>query len=740
MGGLVNIQRVTRSVIVSLVVTAIWLCAMVGLMFGLSSDQSSDLSYRTLNYDVKVLDNGDLKIVEHIDMKLKDRSDDDGDRPWKQLYQQYTLKQENLTAISDVSVKNVTTGKTYTQIDPKSPNSVSQSAWNDDYAGHWYIGDVSESDYNPPAYQEGSIPDFTDQYDERTVEIGWNIPATTEADSLKFDIAMTFKGVSTAYTDVTSFQWEPFGPANQTPIGTVSATVTFPKGVTKKNSWGWLHFDGRSQTTRTKSGALSFTAYDVRDGEHLDLVAMFDGAYSSGVTRTRDTANKVAIMDDETTQERLAREEEHEEAVRTMRSAVLFAIIGVLLILWGVVASIISNKAAKYTGDIEYWREPPDMSPASAAKLLSIVEPISSSTLKSRQMAATVLSLASKKAIAIYPGAASHYRGIDMSTASATDIAAKFSNENIDEGRHLRGTNTIVIMPVCTTNRASLNLSESEDRALRLLEAAQQRLHSPVFDLQQMKSSFSSWETGYKFQDAYNTSVDVEFNQLKAATSAGTQAKVAGILGIVLAAITALYMIVHNQVALGFVISGLMVFGSVFALHSKVSEGLTEHGQPLAGRVLGLKRYLEHFSDFTDRGVPDLVLWDRYLVYAASFGISKEVIAQLAAAYPQVSDPQWLDAHATSPLLYWSYRPYGWYMPSRGSGQAGMPQGFDPGSFSANAGNLGAQLTSSFADLSHTIQAAAPSSTSSSGGSFSSGGGGFSGSSGGSGGGSFGGR
>lgn len=167
------------------------------------------------------------------------------------------------------------------------------------------------------------------------------------------------------------------------------------------------------------------------------------------------------------------------------------------------------------------------------------------------------------------------------------------------------------------------------------------------------------------------------------------------------------------------------------------NEGLTRAGQPLAGQVLGLRRYPEHFSDFTDRGVPDLALWDKYLVYAAAFGISAKVITQLAIVYPEVEDSQWLEENASGSLVYWSYLPHRWYRSDDMSHN--ISQGFEAGSFSAQAGDLGAQLTSSFADLSRTIRAAAPSSSNgSSAGSFS--GGSFSGSSGGSGGGSFGGR
>jgi uncharacterized membrane protein len=185
----------------------------------------------------------------------------------------------------------------------------------------------------------------------------------------------------------------------------------------------------------------------------------------------------------------------------------------------------------------------------------------------------------------------------------------------------------------------------------------------------------------------------------------------------------------------------VLLLTSCFALAYGKSTGLSERGQEYAGQVQGLRRYLLEFSAFQERGVDDLTLWDRYLVYAAAFGISNQALKQLALAYPQLSDPQWLDANASGSLLYWTYRPWVFAGAAYGYGMGGgvdrttgaMAAG---PAFGGGFGDLGGQLTSSFASIHSTIQAAAPSS--SSGGSF--GGGGFAGGGGGSGGGSFGGR
>ena len=174
-------SRAVRSFGIAIVVT-VGVVAAILLAIALD-DGGADLSYKTLDYDVQVQSNGDLKITQHIDMKLADRSDDDGDHPWKQLYQQYTLKESNLANITDISVRNATTGETYQQGDIAIPSSYSTGEWNQEHAKQWYIADVSQGDSNPQPFdpaKDGLVADNTDDRSKK-IEIGWNIPATPSA-------------------------------------------------------------------------------------------------------------------------------------------------------------------------------------------------------------------------------------------------------------------------------------------------------------------------------------------------------------------------------------------------------------------------------------------------------------------------------------------------------------------------------------------------------------------------------
>lgn len=730
-------SRGVRSVFIAIAAT-IGVVAIMLLAIALD-DGSADLSYKTLDYDVQVQSNGDLKVTQHIDMKLADRSDDDGDHPWKQLYQQYMLKESDLTNITDISVRNVTTGETYQQGDIAIPSSYSTGEWNQEHAKQWYIADVSQGDSNPQPFdpaKDGLVAGNTDDRSKK-IEIGWNIPVTTSASSMKFDITMTMQGVTTAYQDVATFQWEPFGANNQIPIGKVTGTITFPNDITADNSWAWLHTERTSTTERGDKGSLQFTVHDVRAGDYVDVVAMFDVDATSGVARTRDTTIKNGIMKSEARQEQQWRDQQRKKARIRLITWIAISVIGLVLCVIAVALALRSFNRSQYHGDIEYWRDEPEMSPASAAELLHMVDDKHSKTLSSRKMSASVLSLASRGAIAIYPGVAAMYQGIDMSQANNADIARLIANDPA-RTRDVGKTSTVVILPVVFDNVQSLRLCPSEQAALDLLVTASERIGSPVFDLDQMNENFSDWENGYKLQEKFTNTCDNEFAMLGATSICGGGAFAAGICAVMLAFLSMLYFGAIGNLALLAVISVPMMFASVFALSYLKLKGLTDNGQYLAGQVLGLKHYMGDFSEFKDRGVADMTLWGRYMVYATAFGISEKAMKQMLKAYPQLADPNWLDANASDSLLYWSYR--SWYFNHRYAGPASVEtNSMDFSQFSANFGDIGAQLESGFADIQSTISAASPSgSFNGSGGSFS--GGGFGGSSGGSGGGSFGGR
>lgn len=363
-------HRTARAVIAAAVVTAI--TAAVVLIMGFAwrgaGAGRAQVSYNAVDMRAQMLDNGDLRITQTFDYRLESRG-----TPWRQMFQQYTLSSDRLTTISDISVTDLTTGRTYTQDNTvHSPGSYGNAGWDSECAGRWYIADITQSQSHPdpfdPELDALTATAVGEPAQTKDVEIGWNIPSTRSGKSMRFELAMTWHGVATAYDDVVALEWEPFSALNSTPAARVTGTFAFPKGISESNSWAWLHTGAASETTRLYDGALQFTVTDLPGGEYINVVVMAERQPTSAVSREQAGRMKQRILEQERREARIASNARQREA----RGRPIIWLIPAVLALLLVVGALIGAKRAcaqgrRHTEALEYWREPPDMSPAAAA-------------------------------------------------------------------------------------------------------------------------------------------------------------------------------------------------------------------------------------------------------------------------------------------------------------------------------------------------------------------------------------
>ena len=79
---------------------------------------------------------------------------------------------------------------------------------------------------------------------------------------------------------------------------------------------------------------------------------------------------------------------------------------------------------------------------------------------------------------------------------------------------------------------------------------------------------------------------------------------------------------------------------------------LTQAGLDQQEMWKGLKKYMEDFSLLKEREVPELVLWEKYLVFATAFGIANKVLKQLKIIYPNIDQTDMMN---TSAYMYFMY-------------------------------------------------------------------------------------
>ena len=91
-----------------------------------------------------------------------------------------------------------------------------------------------------------------------------------------------------------------------------------------------------------------------------------------------------------------------------------------------------------------------------------------------------------------------------------------------------------------------------------------------------------------------------------------------------------------------FLIIPFIICGILCSKIAKKARNLTQKGANEQEEWKALKRYMEDFSLLNEREVPELVLWEKYLVYATAFGIADKVLSQLKIKYPQLADESYM--------------------------------------------------------------------------------------------------
>lgn len=211
-----------------------------------------------------------------------------------------------------------------------------------------------------------------------------------------------------------------------------------------------------------------------------------------------------------------------------------------------------------------------------------------------------MLALVVKKALAVYPGPSSLYRGIDLSRANAADMARmmllrpKPCQRRIDH--HHAGDSA-----GCVVSQGDLGAEPFRGRLPATADRISARVGSPVFDFNQMETACSDWENGYQEMEHFTNACDIEFLKLNAVRSTSGLWLSMGILSIVVGLAGALLNATGN-IAVALCLGVPFVCIGAFCLATGRKEGLTESGQTYAGECLGLKRYMEDFSNFSDRG------------------------------------------------------------------------------------------------------------------------------------------
>lgn len=419
-----------------------------------------------------------------------------------------------------------------------------------------------------------------------------------------FYIEYTVTDVVVVHEDIAELAWNTLGDGYRENIGDYEVKVVLPNSDSDYRVWLHGPLNGEIERTNNKEALGTFNflgAYNpvsVRLIFNKDLVP--NATKVSGLTAKDEIIDYQTELSDEANKER---EKIQRQNMILIISSSVWALIAISL----AVGVYLREKNMKKTAfNMEYFRDFP------ASYGPEVLEYLLDKNVTEKSLSATILNLIYKKVLKV---------------------------EVID--RKLKDDYKLVLQEYDETS-----LTETEKIALNLI--INEIGNSKEVVLSTIRKHCSTLSNANNVMDLYNDfirkSKSLGKSELFFATTPGLVAfsVIFSLLGLVLTFIS----FALDLSWLGIIIIILMIALIIFVITRKF---YTKKGAEHYAKWMAHKKFLEDFSRFNEKELPEVTLWDKYLVYATILDCADKLSKEMELKMPNMD---------TSDTTYVGYNPY----------------------------------------------------------------------------------
>lgn len=437
--------------------------------------------------------------------------------------------------------------------------------------------------------------------------IEWYFRAKDE--TKKFIIDYRVLNCVTVYQDVAELYWQFVGASRNDEIGKMTVSVTLPPGAARDQIKVWGHGPLSGQVVLEESGNISMVTTKLPPHRFFESRVVFP---TTLVPQATKRVNQIALPNILQQEEAFVRKTAEERREAQIRSVVQIAIpvlgIGVALGLYWRYGRRVKPE---FYGD--YYRElPGNYSPAELSILYEDTK------RNSAAFSATLMDLARRGYIRMEPIRWEEERlGGLFGTAMKEDVVLYCLKGADDTLRPHEIMLLGFLFNDVGSGQASIPFSVVGQYGKDYTK--------------NMKMFMDDW-----YQTVKQTAEERNFFDLSGSVIKSVWLKLLTLAFFVIAISCA-----NSKQYQEFAISIGIVAG-VFALLIAVggSRRRTVYGETQWAMWEAFKRFLKDFSNLDRAQLPQLILWEHYLVFAVALGVAQEVLRQLPIVYPQIQDPE----------------------------------------------------------------------------------------------------
>ena len=559
------------------------------ILGNVKSNASGNLFLNDLNFDVNVNIDGSMDVTETWDIDIEDTNT---------LFKTFKTDSTKYSDISNVKVVDITNGinRPFRKI-----NTI--------------MYHVTENCYYGKINSDGNF------------EIAWGVGMDNSSGDRKYQITYTVEDAIAKYNDYAELYWQFVGDDFEVNARNISGTITLPQSAVSKDEIKvWGHTEGlNGEIYVTDLDTIQFNLKGFNSGRYVEIRTLFPTEMIVSSARTKNIDILDSVIEEETV---WANEANAKRARRDIINIVI--IVGIYSI--ALLVSILcirkaikiyneqkGNKAYVPEQELKYFRELPrqDATPAQALKIYKELHVGFPSNDLGKVVSATLLDLNLKK-----------YINFKVEKEKRKEkIIINILNANANESDLPEDEKAILnfLIGACEKDSNQITVKEFKKYISR---AAQTNI------LKEFKTRVDM----YTKDELVNLGLydkDQERIAKKHTSAIGefmiTLFFAIFITSIIISEINTIFIGAIAIVVISTIISMIIVEKAKKKVNVYTQKGVDERE-----KWKGLKKYMEDFSMLDEKEVPDIALWEHFLVYATVFGIAEKVLKQLKVVYPDL--------------------------------------------------------------------------------------------------------
>lgn len=550
------------------------------ILIGTGSSKAGSLYLNKLDFEVQINNDGSMNITETWNIDISSTNT---------LYKTFETDTSKYSGITNVKVKEIAYGT-------EKP-FIKTDEWAYHVKSGYYYGTENEDD------------DF---------EIAWGVGLDNSKATRIYKISYTVKDAVTKYNDYSELYWQFIGKDFEVSAKKINGTIILPSSVSNKEDIKvWGHTEGLNGTIyATDNNKIEFELENFKSGRFVEIRTLFptDLILSSGRTKNTEILQTAIKEETKWADKANAKRKRQEWLNNNLPNIVADIIILINLIL--IIVFIIKmikyikklSSLKKYEPEVKlkYFRDIPDenSTPAEAQKILDMKTTMYIPSNFGKIFSATILDLALKGYIKIE----------QEKNQKGKDIIKIIFIKDVDDKLKSDEIHILEFLKKASNNENEITLKNLE-KYIKNHSTATESL---------LKNNYNKTEKQLISEEVIDEQVQKEYKKYKNIQVGYIVSTIFLFCFTIVLFIIPVILLIINAVLCGKIAKKLNV--------------LTQKGVDLKEKWKGLKKYMEDFSLLDKREVPELAIWEKYLVYATAFGIAEKVIKQLKIVYPNFEE------------------------------------------------------------------------------------------------------